>query len=85
MDIDVSDDIKAVIDWEIAHNGNSIEGVYRPFGPPVVAMTRPVKRQRDVAATLKWWEFRDGHYAESEWCAGFESTASGHKVCGPIG
>jgi hypothetical protein len=28
LDVRVSDDIKAVIDWEIANNGNSVEAVY---------------------------------------------------------
>lgn len=89
LDVRVSDDIKAVIDWEIANNENSVEAVYYPFGPPVVAMKRPVKqwlegKLRDVPSTLTWWEFRDPHYSEDEWCAGFESSDSGHKVCGPL-
>jgi hypothetical protein len=89
VEIKVSDDIRAVIDWEVANNENSVENVYYPRGLPVVAMKRPVKQWlrgalRDVHSSLRWWEFRDPHYGEEQWCAGFESSESGHKVCGPL-
>lgn len=84
----VSDDIKAVVEWELA-NGNAVDAVHYPFGVPVVAMARPVRRWlggavRDVPQSLTWWEYRDAHDAELEWCAGFESSVTGHKVCGPL-
>jgi hypothetical protein len=84
----VSNDIQAVIDWEVAH-GNAVDKTYYPFELPVVAMKRPLRqwldgKLRDVPASLRWWEFRDRHYPEDEWCAGFESSESGHKVCGPL-
>ena len=89
VEIRVSNDIRAVIDWEIANNANSVENVYYPQGLPVVAMKRPVKRWlggvlHDVPPTLRWWESRDAHYGRRDWCAGFESSESGHKVCGPL-
>ena len=89
MDRDVSDDIRIIIDWEIAHNDNAVETVYYPQGLPMVAMKGPVKQwhhgaPRDVPATLTWWEFRDPHYGENDGCAGFESSKSGHRVCGPL-
>lgn len=89
VEITVSDDIRAVIDWEVANNENAVETVYYPEGLPVVVMKRPVKqwlrgRLRDVPSTLTWWEFRDPHCGEEDWCAGFESSESRHKVCGPF-
>ena len=85
----VSDDIQSVIDWELSH-GNAVERVIYPGGEPVVVMRRPVRRWvegelRDVPPTCTWFEFRDPHYAPSDWWAGFQSAASGHKVGGPPG
>jgi hypothetical protein len=85
----VSDDIRGVVDWEIANNENSIASVTYPHGPPVVCMTRPLKQwlrgvQRDVPPTLTWFEYRDSQYGEEYWCAGFKSSESGHTVSGPL-
>lgn len=85
----VSEEIRAVVDWEIANNGNSIESVTYPHDVPVVYMKRPVKQWvrgvlRDVPPTLTWFEDRDQHYSEEYWCAGFESSETRQIVCGPL-
>jgi hypothetical protein len=86
MQLAVSADIQELIDWEVAH-GNAIEGVYQPFGLPVVAMQQPLVKRHHTALwppSLDWWEFKDPHYSAAEWCAGYVSATSGHKICGPL-
>lgn len=86
MNVRVSDDIRSVVEWELRH-GNEVDRVVYPGGAPAVMMRRPVRRWvggalRDVPPTCAWREFRDPHFAESEWCAGFESVESGYQVGG---
>lgn len=85
----VSEDINAVIDWELAH-GNAIAIPPKDFeGNLIVVMVRHVRTTvggspRLLPPSLRPWEFRDAHYAENQWLAGFRSDVSGQVVCGPL-
>ena len=86
----VSDDINAVIEWELAH-GNEVSNVPPTVvdGDLIVFLARPVRTTyngmpRDLPSSLRPWDWRSQHYEESQWRAGFKSDASGQVVCGPV-
>lgn len=84
----LNEDVQAIVDWEIAH-GNVIRAVTYPFGEPVVLFERPLilhetPDENTIAGECQWWEFRDCHYHESQWCAGYTSATSQQKVAGPM-
>jgi len=79
----ISDDINAVIDWELSH-GNMVEGrvVSNLTLEEIVVFRRPLTIA-NVSPTLKEWSWEDPHYGETEWRRGYQSTVSNQIVCGP--
>ncbi len=80
----LSEDIQAIIDWEINHNDNHVVSIRSPWGKPVVLMNRALKKDQQITTTVKWWECKSLHWDRADWVAGWESTISGDKVCVPI-
>ena len=87
----VSEDINAVIDWELAH-GNAVSNI-----PPrmvagdgvrvfLVRCLKSVQQgiYQELPKSLRPWQWQSPHCPEYEWLVGFQSDQSGDVVCGPL-
>ena len=87
MNIRLSDDLRVILDYELAH-GNEVAQVFFPEDRVAIVLRYPFRISNAdgstqlIPASVEQWEFDDPHYAD-EYRAGYRSKESGHVLSAP--